>query len=92
MFILINWGTSILKSGGKWSFSYGTKALIHLSQWGEWIRGAQSIKEKRLLCEFIFILIEKRTSILKVVEREVFLMKPKLQYHLSKWEKYVSGA
>ena len=39
------------------------------------------IKEKRLLCEFAFIPIEKWTLILKMVERRVFLMKPKHQYH-----------
>ena len=51
------------------------KHQYHLSQWGEWIGGAQSIKERRLSCEFIFIPIEKRTSILKMVERKTFLMK-----------------
>ena len=38
------------KNGGKWSFSYESKALIHLSHWEDWIYGAQSLKEKRLLC------------------------------------------
>ena len=37
----------------------------------------------RLLCEYMFILIERWTLILKVVEKEVFLMKLKHQYHLS---------
>ena len=36
----------------------------------------------RLLCESMFIPIEKRTSILEMVEKEVFLMKPKHQNHL----------
>ena len=40
-------------------------------------------KKRRLLCESMFILIEKRTSILKMVEKQVFLMKPKHQNHLS---------
>ena len=31
MFIPIDGRTLILKNGGKWSFSYETKALIHLS-------------------------------------------------------------
>ena len=35
------------------------------------------------LCESMFIVIETRTSILKKVIREVFLTKPKHQYHLS---------
>ena len=43
------------KNGEKRSFSYVTKASIHLSQWGEQIYGAQSLKERRLLCESMFI-------------------------------------
>ena len=37
-------------------------------------------------------LIEKWTSILKMVKEDVFHMKPKLQYHLSQWEEYVYAA
>ena len=72
-----------LINGRKISCSYVTKASIHLSQWEEWIYGAQSNKERILLCESVFILIERWTLILKIVEREVFLMKWKLQCHLS---------
>ena len=36
--------------------------------------------------------IEKWTLILKMVERDVFLMKPKRQYHLSQWGECVYGA
>ena len=60
-------------------FSYETKALINLSQW-EWIYGVQSLKERGLLCEYEFIPIEWWTLILKMVESEVFLMKPKNQF------------
>ena len=49
----------------------------HLSQEGECVYNAQSRKEMRLLCESLFIPIERRTSILQMVEREVFLLKPK---------------
>ena len=54
-----------------------------LSQWVEWICGAQSLKEWRLLCEFEFTPIEKQTLILKMAQKEVFLMKLKHQliYH-----------
>ena len=72
-----------LKNGGKWRFSYETKALIHLSQWGKWAYGAQLWKEKRLLHESMFIKIDRWTLILEMVGREVFLMKPKHQCHLS---------
>ena len=62
----------------------------HLCQWGECDYGARSWKERRLLCESMFIPIERQTLILKMVERDVFLMKPKLQYHLSQRGECVS--
>ena len=40
----------------------------------------------------MFISIERRISIPKIVEKEGFLMKPKCQYHLSQWEECVYGA
>ena len=52
----------------------------HLSQREEWIYGAQSVKERRLLCESMLIQIEIWTLVLRMVEGEVFVMKPKLQY------------
>ena len=64
----------------------------HLSQWGECDYGAQSWKEKRLLCESIFISTEGWTSILKMVEREVFLAKPRHQNCLSQQEECVCSA
>ena len=45
----------------------------HLSQRGEWTCSAQSLKEKRLLCESKFVQIERWTLVLKMVEREVLL-------------------
>ena len=65
------------KNGTNKSFSYEIKALIHLSQWVKWICGAQSLEEWRLLCDSVFIPFEKRTLILKMAQREIFLMKPK---------------
>ena len=65
--IPINKWTLTLKNGGKWSFSYEAKASIHLSQWEEWICSAQSIKERRLLCKSVFILLERWTLILRMV-------------------------
>ena len=87
-----NWKTyfnSII--GNKKGFYYETKASISLIPRGERVYDAQSWKERRLLCEFMFIPIEIRTSILKKVRRDVFLMKPKYQYHLSQWEKWICG-
>ena len=69
MFILIERQTLILKNGGKWTFSYETKASVLLSQWEEQVYGTQSGKERWLLCELVFIPIDRRTSILKLVER-----------------------
>ena len=48
------------------------KLQYHLSQWGKYVYGAQSLKEKRLLCEFVFVQIDKRTLIIKMIERDVF--------------------
>ena len=61
------------------------KHQYHQSQRGECVYDAQSWKERRLLCESMFIPIERWTSILKMVIRDVFLMNPKHQYHLSLW-------
>ena len=52
-----------------------------LSRWGECVYDAQPWKERRLLCESMFIPMEKRTSILKMVAREVLPAKPKHEYH-----------
>ena len=54
-----------------------------LLQQGECVCSAQPWKEKRLLWESMLIPIERRTSIQKMVESVVFLMKPKHQNHLS---------
>ena len=78
------------KKGRKKSFSCETKASIHLSQWVEWICGAQSLNEWRLLCEFMFIPIEKRTLNLQMAQIEVFLMKPKPQFiYPNEWNEFV---
>ena len=80
MVILIGKWTLILKNGMKWSFSYETKASTHLSQWGEWNYGAQSLKERRLLCESMLILVKRLALFQKLVERDVFLIKLKQQF------------
>ena len=80
MFIPIERWTSILTMVEKHVFPMKRKHQNHLSQREEWIYGAQSLKERRLLCESKFIQIERWTLVLKIVEREVFVMKPKHQY------------
>ena len=65
------------------AFLIKPKHQYHLSQQEECIYGAQSWKERLLLYESMFIPIERWTSILKMIIRDVFLRKPKLQYHLS---------
>ena len=41
VFVPIDEWTLTLKNDGKISFSYETKQHCHLSQWGEWVYGAQ---------------------------------------------------
>ena len=91
MFIPIQRWTSTLKMVESEVFLMKPKHQFHLSQWGESIYYAQSPKERILLCESTFIPNERWTSILKMVEREVFLMKSKHQYHLSQWGESVYG-
>ena len=83
--VYTKWKTNFnSKKGGKKSFSSETKASIHLSQWVEWICAAQSLGEWRLLFKFVFIPIEKWTFILKMAQREAFLMKPKHWFNYPK--------
>ena len=58
----------------------------------EWNYGAQLLKERRLLSEFVFIPIKKWTLILKMAEIEVLHMKPRHQYHLSQRREWTYGA
>ena len=69
------------KIGNKSSFSYEIKALISLIPMGRTCLWCPILNETRLLYESLFIPIERRTSNLKLVTREVFLLKPKHQYH-----------
>ena len=79
-----NWNTNFYsKIGNKRSFYYETKASISLIPMRRLRLWCPIMKRKRLLCESMFIPIEIRTSILKLVIGEVFIMKPKHQYHLS---------
>ena len=55
-------------------FLLNLKQQNRLSEQGECIYIAQSWKERRLLCESMFIPIERWTSFLKMVEKQVFHM------------------
>ena len=63
-----------------------------LSQWEVCVYGPQNEKKGRLLCESIFNLVKGQTLILKMVRREVFLMKTKNQNHWSQQGECVYSA
>ena len=81
VFVQIDRHTLILKMVEKDGFFIKPKHQYHLYHQGECVYDAKWLKERRLLCESMFIPIERRTSILKLVIREVFIIKPKHQYH-----------
>ena len=92
MFIAIERRTLILKMVECEVFLMKQMHQNHLSQREECDYGAQSRKESRLLCESMFILFERWTSIQKMVEKQVFLMNPKHQNRFSQYEKWVYSA
>ena len=83
VFAQINGQTLILKMVERKVFLMKPKHQHHLSQWGDRVYGTQFWKERRLLCESMFIPIDRQTLIVKMVEKNAFLMKPKHQCHLS---------
>ena len=78
---MVEWKASLTKP----------KRQCHSSKWGEWVCGAQSWKEKRLLYESVFVPTGKQILILKMVVRKAFLMKPKQQCHSSQVGEWVYG-
>ena len=83
MFNPIERWTSILKMVKSEVFLMKPRFQYYLSQREECVYGAQSWKERRLLCESMSVQIDELTLILKMVKIKVFLLKPKHQYHLS---------
>ena len=81
MVIPIERRTSIVKLVIREVFIMKPKHQYHLSQLGECVYDAQSWNGTRLLYESMFIPNERCTSILKLIIGEVFLMRPKYQYH-----------
>ena len=68
------------------------KHQYHLSQWRDYVYGAQSWKERRLLCESMVVQIKRRTSILKMVERDAFSYETKASIWFTQWGECVYGA
>ena len=68
------------KNGRKKCFSYETKARMPFIPMRRMWFWCVIMKEKRLLCEFIFAQIDEWTLILKMTESEVFLMNPNHQF------------
>ena len=82
IYVYHNWKVNFnSKIGNKRTFSYETKASISLIPMRRMCLSCPVTKKWWVLCESMFISIEIRTSILKKVIREVFLMIPKHQYH-----------
>ena len=65
------------KNGRKRCFPYETKASISFIPMKTMCLWCPIKKKRGLLCESIFVQIDKRILILKMVEIKVFLMKPK---------------
>ena len=92
VFVPIDKWTLTIKNSGKRSSSYRTKEsmpFIPMSRMSLW---HQSWKEKRLLCESMFVLIDRQTLIQKMVGKKAFLLKPKHQCHLSQIGEWVYGS
>ena len=87
---IIRW-TLIQKMVEKEVFHMKWKHQYHLSQQEKCFYGVQSCKKRILLYKSMFILIEKWTLYLKMVKREVFLLKVKHQYHLPQRGEYICG-
>ena len=69
------------KIGNKRSFSHETKASISLIPKRRMCLWCPIMKRKEIIMRIEVFPAEIRTSILKLVIREAFLMKPKHQYH-----------
>ena len=86
------WTNNNSKNGRKGCFSYETKAWISFIPIRRIRLWCLITKKKRLLCDSVFVKIDQRTLILKMVEREVFLMTPEDEYHLSQQGEWICGA
>ena len=84
IYIYPNWKSNFNSENyKKRCFSFETKALISFIPMRRICLWCPILKKMRLLCEFMFIPTESRTSILRMVESEVFLIKPMHENRLS---------
>ena len=74
------------KNGKRRSFFYETKASISFIPMRRMCLWWPTIKRKEIIMWIHVYPIERRTLIIKMIEREVCPMKPKHQYHLSNKE------
>ena len=78
---LSKWWCKLIPIMVEWDgFLMKLKHQYHLFLREECVYDAQSWKERRLVCESMFIPIKRWASVLEMVIRDVFLMKPKRQY------------
>ena len=89
MFIPIEIRTWILQMAIREVSLMKPKHQYHLSQRGERVYDAQSWKERRLLCESMFIPSERRASILKIGNKSSFSYEIKASISLILIEKNV---
>ena len=89
MFIPIKILTLILKLVEKEVFPMKPKHQYCLSQWVECVYAAKSLKERRLLCESMFIAIDRRTLIPKNEGKLSFCYETKASIHLSRWGEWI---
>ena len=91
MIIQIDEQTLILKMVESKVFLIKPKHQYHLSQRGEFVYGAQSLNQRRLLHESMFIPIDRWTLILKKRWKWSFCYGSKASIHLSQWEEWICG-
>ena len=92
MFVLIDTWTLTLKKCWKKSFSYETKASMSLILMRKMCLWHPIINRKEISYESMFVQIDRRSLILKMVESKTFFMKLKHQCHLSEWVERAYGA
>ena len=91
MFIPIGRWNLIIKRGGEWFFLLNQSVNVIYPNEGNEFMAPIMKKKKRLLCESMFVPIDRQTLILKMMEREAFFMKLKFQCQLSQWVERAYG-
>ena len=93
MYVCQNQPTNInSKNGGKRCFSYEIKEstpFIPMRRMNFW---HPIIRRKEIITWIRVYPIKNQTLILKILKSVLFLMKPKPQYHSSRWRECICGA